>query len=177
MRFWDYVDGFQMWECWWDCNEIVDSKCGIPMGLSWDEMLMDRVDGIHELFENSQDYENQLIWRFPNNRGYPKSSKSLHHFGIETHGLGDPLLEKPPFGCQWITGGLWWDSCGMFWSILDSYGIYMDIRQGLKKNTWNHLLDGWRLARVNWNVNMKRWDLTWQERRLWEKKHKTWVIV
>ena len=62
---------------------------------------------------------------------------------------------------------------GAYWILMGFTWIY---DRG-KKNTWNHLLDGWRLARVNWNVNMKRWDLTWQERRLWEKKHKTWVIV
>ena len=33
---------------------------------------------------------------FPKNRGYPKSSKSLDHFSIETHGdLGCPHFRKP----------------------------------------------------------------------------------
>ena len=74
----------------------------------------------------------------------------------------------------------WGIMMGFLRDVLEHTGFLWDLHgytTGVKKNTWNHLLDGWRLARANRNVNMKRWDLTWQERGLWEKKHKTWVIV
>jgi hypothetical protein len=40
---------------------------------------------------------NPMKWRFPKNRGTPKSSKSVDHLSIETHGdLGNPHFKKLP---------------------------------------------------------------------------------
>ena len=38
------------------------------------------------------------VWRFPQ-MGIPPKHKNLHHFSLETHGLGDPPFEETPC-CQ-----------------------------------------------------------------------------